>query len=74
MILVGDGGIRSSTASTTSMSRARVGVAGIALGARHRHLRTVGEHFGRISASDHGGNAELARDDRRMSRCARRGR
>ena len=71
MILVGDGGIRSSATSTTSTSRIPVeDVAGVAVGAGHRHLRAVAQHARRVAAADHRRNAELARDDRGVAGAA----
>ncbi len=45
----------------------RVDVAGIAFGARDRHLRALLQHLRRILATHHRGHAELARDDRRVA-------
>ena len=41
--------------------------AGIALGARHRHRFAILQHGGRIAGADHGGDAQLARDDGRVA-------
>ena len=40
---------------------------------RHRHRRAILQQLGRVAAADDGGNAELARDDRRVTGATRRG-
>src|SRR5690606_12370050 len=37
--------------------------AGVTLSATHRHVHAGLQHFGGVSATDHGGNTEFARDD-----------
>jgi hypothetical protein len=46
--------------------------AGIAFRTAYRHLLAFGQLLGGIAATDDRGDAELARDDRCVARCARR--
>ena len=55
---------------TIEIERAVVDETGVALGAGHRDRLSLAQHARGIAASDHRGDAELARDDRRVAGAA----